>query len=605
MKATMALEPYEKNIGMMLGARVREFGDRPMLQAKEKSAGLGDKFSIFLWHEIYNQIVLLGGQLLEKGTCPGDRIAILSRNRREMLITELAVMSIGAISVPIFSEYPAPQIAFILSHCGAKILVVDNGLHLNRVITGQNPDLNQIYLMDAGDHASCAAVRPFTDLLRHGDPNDSQREAFERAVLGVNADDPCLIMYTSGTTGQPKGVVLCHRNLLSQQQALKQIWNIQPQDRFLSYLPWHHSFGGLFERFCAIYSGALLTIDDSYGKDLTVLLKNYCWVKPTVYFSVPKIYQALVTEALHDPKVEENIIHPQLKFVFTAAAPLPDDISHYFNRKKIPVIEGWGLTETSPCCTLTQLDCSRQPGYVGFPIPGVEVKLSGQGNILVRGPNVMLGYYRAEEKTRQVLSADGWFNTGDVGEISAQGLKIQGRLDGIFKLSNAEKVSSHHIETTVVSGSRFINACVVGGSGRLSVFGLIVPNFKHLTTWALERHMDTDSMANLLRTRAVRTLFQDELLRLNHLILPKYAQIKGAVLIPRELTLEKEELTPSLKLVRSQIMKNFSLEIDAVYEYSQKKSSGEPVSDETLIERGIILLGLSPGDHNLPDPATV
>jgi long-subunit acyl-CoA synthetase (AMP-forming) len=388
---------------------------------------------------------------------------------------------------------------------------------------------------------------------------------FEDSIDKVELADPCLIMYTSGTTGMPKGVVLCHRNILSQQKGLSLIRNLGTNDRFLSYLPWHHSFGGLFERFSALYSGATLTIDHSYGKNLSLLLENFKTIRPTVYFSVPKIYQALVTEARHSPELEQKIVHPELKFVFTAAAPLPEDISAYFKEKKIPVVEGWGLTETSPCVTITSHSGERYPHTVGLPLAGIEVKIGNNDEILVKGPNVMLGYYKNPEKTSRAIDEEGWFHTGDLGEITDKGLALRGREDGMFKLSNGEKVSSQILELTLVSSSEYIENAVVMKGEKDHIAALIFPNFRNLESWAQKKGISGHSREELIKNIVVKQLFQKEIQNGNTKITPKFARLKAFALVARELTLQQGELTPSLKTVRKKVVENFQPLVNAIY----------------------------------------
>ncbi|MEW6455612.1 MAG: AMP-binding protein [Acidobacteriota bacterium] len=559
LKSNIPLGEIYPNIGIMLRERKEKFFNNFVLQEKREG-----KFQKYKWYEFYHEISIVGTSLIEMGIKKGDKIAVLSRNRKEMLVLELAVMSIGAISVPIFSEYPAFQIDYILSHSDSKFLVVCDRPHLNEALkTKAIESIDKIFVMEwkpyyGHKHKNISDFKILYDFKR-------DTSEFENRIEMVDQEDPCLIMYTSGTTGMPKGVVLCHRNILSQQKALSLLWNVGPGDRFLSYLPWHHSFGGLFERFTAICSGATLTIDESYGKDIPLLLKNFRAVKPTVYFSVPKIYQVLVTEAMNSKEIEKEIIHPELKFVFTAAAPLPEDISEYFKKKKISIVEGWGLTETSPCATLTPLSGERYPHTVGFAIPGVEVKISDEGEILVRGPNVMLGYYKEPAKTSQVIEDSGWFHTGDLGEISEKGLVIKGRMDGVFKLLNAEKVSSQIVETAIISSSDYIDNAVVLGEGKDFVSALIFPNFKNLENWAQKNKISVSSKKALLKNQLVRELFQNEISNANKKISPKFARVKAFALIDRELNLKKAELTPSLKIVRSKVIENFSNLVKAIY----------------------------------------
>jgi len=264
---------------------------------------------------------------------------------------------------------------------------------------------------------------PFGDLL--SDSTDSK----DIIGLDVPPDTISLMMYTSGTMGTPKCVQLTHKNILSQQAAMKALWDLNNDDRFLSFLPWHHSFGGIFEKFAAIVNGAVLSLEHGYGKDLDILLNNWETVKPTIFFSVPRIYQAIATRVMQDKRIEKMIFHNELRFVFTAAAPLPKNIADLFDHHGIPVVEGWGLTETSPCCTVTDPTIQREQGVVGKPIPGISIKLDDDGEILVKGPNIMTGYYHNREATADVMEKDGWFRTGDVGEYTDSGLKLISRKD--------------------------------------------------------------------------------------------------------------------------------------------------------------------------------
>ncbi len=555
------LGAHEASIGRVLLDRMERLASRPMIRERLPDAGTPE-FSTIDWATGVDTIARIALALSDRGVVQGDRVAVLARNRSEMMFTELALMSIGALSVPIFANYPTPQIDYVLNHCGAEHLVVATAEQMDRVVEAPAYGrLREVFLVD-GDAGAYRRTYPFSDLLS----GDGRLDEFRQLVEPITPDDACLVMYTSGTTGAPKGVVLCHRNILSQQRALEQAWDVGPDDRLLSYLPWHHSFGGLFERFLSLYSGAPITIDDSYGRDLPRLIENFRAVQPTVYFSTPKIYQGLVTAAQHDPAVERDLFHPGLKFVFTAAAPLPGDLSAYFAERSVPVVEGWGLTETSPCCTLTPLESGRQPGSVGFPIAGVEVTIADDGEIKVRGPNVMLRYHDDPDRTAARIDPDGWLHTGDLGSYGPDGLAIGGRRDGVFKLTNGEKVPSQAVEMTVVGSSQYIEAAVACGRGRPSVVAVIVPSFPHLEAWARQSGVPTGDRATLLADARTRAMFRGELERINGLIQPKYAQLQGIVVVPRPLEIEHGELTPSTKVVRPRVIARFRSELDALHE---------------------------------------
>ncbi|MDE3128642.1 MAG: AMP-binding protein, partial [Gemmatimonadota bacterium] len=392
-------------------------------------------------------------------------------------------------------------------------------------------------------------------------PDASALSAFVGAAAGVDPDAPCLMMYTSGTTGALKGVVLTHDNVLSQRRAVAALWALSPGDRFLSYLPWHHSFGGIFEKYAALYSGATIYIDDSQGRDFGALLRNWLEVRPTIYFSVPKLYQQLVAHAQARPEDEARIFHPGLRFVFTAAAPLPANLSRFFAERGIAVVEGWGLTETSPCCTLTDpAEARAVPGMVGYPIPGVKVRIAPDGEVLIRGPNVMTGYYRNDAATAAALPGDGWFHTGDLGEFAGAGLRLVGRKDRVFKMLNAEKVVPTEIENRLAGMNPYIRHVIVTGDGREFVAALVFPDF-----FRIAEEFGNDRAA---ADRAVKASLRETMLEFNRTHPVRYERISAFAVISRELSIEGGELTPSLKVrVRTVLAGNHGY-LNAVYEPS-------------------------------------
>ncbi len=563
------LGPFEKSIGAMLRHRAEEFAKMPVL--KDKNAD--KKYQSLSWEEFFTDISAVGANLLKAGVKPGDRLAMLSENRREMLISELAAQSIGAISVPIFAGYFPAQIEYIINHSGSKRLTVSTRSQLMKL--GECRDiarLEAIVLFDYDqsefdvDSVRGIPVHSYGALTKQ--PADVELKAFFEALEAVDAEDACFIMYTSGTTDNPKGVELCHRNILSQQQAVRQLWQVGPEDRFLSYLPWHHSFGGLFERFMALYSGACLTLDENGGRDIDQLLADWSETRPTVFFSVPNVYQKLVEEIESSVQVRREFFHADLRFVFTAAAPLPAEISGVLTGAGVPVLEGWGLTETSPCVTLTDPKETRKPGVVGWPIPGVKIKLAADGEILVRGPNVMCGYYNAERENRLAFTSDGWFKTGDLGQLTGSGVRILGRRDGVFKLLNAEKVLAAQIEMALINGSKYIEQAVVVGSGHDFVAALIYPNVRMLEEWCRDLGIPFSINAEHGNVSDIRRLFAKELGQINQEIAGRYQRIRKFIIISKALSLEAGELTPTSKVVRHKVIHNNRELIESLYKPS-------------------------------------
>jgi long-subunit acyl-CoA synthetase (AMP-forming) len=550
--ADLPLPTYSPNLASMLNANTARLGGRPIYQEVR-----GGAYTPLSWLAFRRDVTCLQNALGALGLRKGDRVAFLSTNRQEMLEMELAVMSMGAVSVPIFAGYSADQADALVTFCEPACVVVADADQYAKL---KNPaDFKHIIHFQPLHRDATPNSISFSQLLTAGTP--AERIAGE----DVTEDTVSLMMYTSGTMGKPKLVQLTHGNILSQQAAMGVLWKLDCSDRFLSYLPWHHSFGGIYERYSAICNGAVLSLEHGNGKNIDILLDNWRAVKPTVFFSVPRIYQQIVTRVLQDPALEREIFHDQLRFLFTAAAPLPKNISDLFEKRRIPVYEGWGLTETSPCCTVSDPKLARETGVVGKPIPGVTLRILEDGEILVKGPNVMVGYFHNPEATGAVLSADGWFSTGDVGEFTASGLKLISRKDRIFKLSNAEKVIPTEVENLIVEDCCYLSYAFLSGSGRDHPVVLLFPNKAMLAQRPEEsRHKCECTCPGHVQDLA--KCLSRCLKQVNERINAKYMRPKAAMLIDHELSIEGGDLTPSMKLSPATVAEMFKDRIEQLYE---------------------------------------
>jgi long-subunit acyl-CoA synthetase (AMP-forming) len=536
----------------MLFENHMRFGSKIVFQERN-----GDIYEGISWDEFYSKIENVACNLQRFGYLSGDKVLIFSQNRIEMLLLELAVMSSGGVCVPIFFNYNQATAESLIQHSDAKFIAVGNGTQLNKI----NPDLNinGIFVFDDIFDNRYKNLTKFSELLREKE-DPSFRLKFE-----AKAEEVCLNMYTSGTMGRQKCVQLTHRNILSQQAALKEIWNIDENDRFLSFLRWHHSFGGIFEKFSALYNGALLSLESSQGLNPSVIMENWNLVKPTVFFSVPMIYHQLVDLTRKNKELKKSFFHRDLKFVFTAAAPLPQYISNEFETRKIQVIEGWGLTETSPCCTLTDPKLKREPGVIGKPIPGISIRLADDGEMQVNGPNVMAGYYKNDEANASSFTEDGWFCTGDIGEYTENGFKLITRKDRIFKLSNAEKIIPTELEGILTGRCPYISYALVEGSGKDYPVALLFPD-KMLLNGSVENtaieidHCDCPKNLNELSS-----CLKGCLINVNNGLKQKFARIKSAMLIDDELKVDNSTLTPSLKLSPANVNKIYKSYIEKLY----------------------------------------
>jgi long-subunit acyl-CoA synthetase (AMP-forming) len=541
-------------IGSMILQRSQEWSGHTVFAAREPGG-----YQAVSWQQFIGDLAALAAFLTQRGIGQGDRVAVFSPNSYAMLVWEAAVTSMGAISVPIYAGYNAANLEYILHQAEPAALFIDGDERVHKFeACASRPGIGTVVTRQP------SAYTDFSRCLGTAAPDD-----FRRLVRAVNQEDVCFIHYTSGTTGRPKGVMLTQRNIMSQRPAHAANWTIPFASRFLSYLPWHHSYGGLFERFTALYHGAVIYLEDSFGKDVERLLINWGLVKPTHFFSVPKVFRALVAEARQDPEIKRMLFHPGLEFVYTAGAPLPRDIGAFIGAQNVPILEGWGLTETSPTVTMTCLGQKRIDSYVGDPIPGCEILVTEENEILVKGPNVMKGYYRDPEKTALAIDASGWFHTGDMGELTDYGLKLMYRCDGVFKLANGEKVSSAQVENELMAAAHWISQAVIVGAEEDFVAALIFPNLRRLQDWAAKNGKKMPAGRELACDADVQSLLGNEIAAANRELDPHYLRVKKFVLIPDALTVENGCLTPSLKVIYHQVTKKYREWIDAIYRPAQ------------------------------------
>jgi len=548
------------NIGHMLLSRAESHPDLVVLAYKNLGE---DSYDTLSWRQFVADIQRCMYFFLEQGAVPGQRVAVFSPNCRQMLVTEMAIMSLGLVSVPLFAGYKQKMINELIRFAEVDFLVVADSVRLGMIYRELWPSCI-IQFEPLSDTQVNVPVTAFEDLLARTLKSE-EITCCEIACHKVNRDTQALLMFTSGTMGFPKGVQLTHGNILSQQEALAQMWPSFRGKSLLSYLPWHHSFGGIFERFFALYSCAILALDDSGGKDMARLMQNWAHISPHAFFSVPKIFVELISRLQVQPELEDRFLDG-LEFVFTAGAPLPSCVAETFQNHGVPVLEGWGLTETSPCCSLTRAHEGRHPGLVGKAIPGVDIKLSDEGELLVRGPNVMMGYFKNEEANHKVFTPDGWFKTGDLGEITQAGIRIDSRKDRIFKLQNAEKVNPTEIENSLLGRCRVLKHVLVFGRGLEHVSALVFPNKEALGNQSRIRDC-TDPHSS----RELGSCLHGCITDLNAAMRKKYEFIDTFIIVDQELEIERGELTPSLKLNPKTVFNNFYSYIRPLYEAQAEK----------------------------------
>ena len=532
------------------------------------------------------------GGLLKLGLKQGDRVAILSCNRPAWVIVDLGVMTASGISVPIHTTLSPNKIKYILNDSGAKYLFVAGEENYKKFleIKPQPKKLKKIIHLDIGSEIQNSAnMISFEETLKLSDlrhpPAPSQVEG--TSDIRPPTSDICSILYTSGTTGDPKGVMLSHENFLSNVQAALQAVPINSTDIFLSFLPLSH----VLERTAGYYTPMSVGATIYYAENIKKLSDNLKEVRPTVLISVPRIFERVYEKIINKAKAEKGLkkklffsalkiqseIHQasresrhlglitkvqgkimdslvckkvrtalggRLRFAVSGGASLSKQIAKFFENLGINIIEGYGLTETSPVITVNRLD-NYEFGTVGLPLQGVEVKISPQKEILAKGPNVMSGYWQSQKATKEVLASSGWFSTGDLGFIDNRGfLTIIGRKKEIIVTSGGKNVSPEPVEAALQL-SKFINQAMVIGNNRKFISALIVPDFEiqHNSTQSLIQHEIENQLHDF----------------------PDYEKPQKFTLIPVEFTQEAEELTPTLKLRRSVISAKYKKEIEAMY----------------------------------------
>ncbi|HEX8173616.1 MAG TPA: long-chain fatty acid--CoA ligase [Pyrinomonadaceae bacterium] len=549
--------------------------------------------------------------LFELGIRPGDRVGLLSENRPEWSIVDLAILSLGAVNVPIYTTQAVEQVRYILGDSGARLLFVSG----KRVFKHARPgvdgleQLERIIFFDEGAHEGIERGGALSEIEELGRARaEREPEAFERLLAAVSLDDLATIIYTSGTTGEPKGVMLSHNNFVSNVQSIAGSLPIYTSDVALSVLPLSHIFErAVFYVFC--YSG----VSVHYSASFDQVGEHLREVRPTIMTAVPrlfeKVYHKIVKRGMSAKgwkrKVFEDAMQTglryaelkdkrqrvplylkfrqsvadrlvfskwregvggRLRFFVSGGAPLSPTLSFSFMAAGIPVLQGYGMTET--CIVSANRPEDNQVGSVGLVFPGMEVKIAEDGEIIVRGPNIMRGYYGKPEETAQVLE-DGWFATGDVGRMDERGhLYITDRKKDLFKLSNGKYIAPQLVES-LIKQSELVSQVVVIGAGRKQPAALIVPDWEALME-ALQKNGSEPpkSRAELSRAPDAVKIVQREITQLTT-ELADYERVRRVALLPEEFTIDGGELTPTLKVKRRVVDEKYSDLIDELYGASE------------------------------------
>jgi long-chain acyl-CoA synthetase len=541
------------------------------------------------------------------GVEKGDRVAILSENRPEWAFADLACLCAGAVDVPIYSTLSPAQVLYILNDSGAKAVFVSTPGQLQKLLEVRDkaPTLRHVFRMDDPPQAGTLSVDEVR--VRGREALATDRGAVRRRADETDPEDLATFIYTSGTTGDPKGVMLTHRNLVSNvQSSIRLFGGLGRKDLALSFLPLCH----VFERMGGHYVMLRLGVSIAYAESVEKVPANLGEVKPTIMLSVPRLYEkmyARVNEKVAaDPALRQKVfrwamrvgaeafrhkvarsepgvllklrlaladklvfakikerVGGRIRIFVSGGAPLAREIAEFFGAAGLPILEGYGLTETSPVISVNLPDCMR-PGTVGPPIEGVEVKIAEDGEILTRGPHVMKGYYRKPEATAEAIDKDGFFHTGDIGHLDADGfLVITDRKKDILVTSGGKNIAPQPIENRLKT-DKFFTEVVMIGNKRNFPAALVVPNFEVLEAWAKGQGVTFAGREELVSRPEVVSFYTT---RVGELLpeLAQYEKIKKLTLLTREFTVDSGELTPTLKVKRRVIEQNYKDLIDRMY----------------------------------------
>ena len=545
------------------------------------------KYSI---DEYIEQTNIISGALIELGVQPQDKVAVISNNRPEWNILDMAITQIGAVMVPIYPTISEADYKIILNNCEAGICIVEGIAVMNKIeaIWPETPTLKKLYtFIDRGKYPF------FANLLELGKEHPHTEE-IEKRKAEVDEMSCATIIYTSGTTGVPKGVMLSHHNLMNQFKNFCQTPSPWSKVAF-SFLPVCHAY----ER-ALIYMYHYLGMSIYYAESIATIADNMKEVHPTMMCAVPRVLEkfyekiygsgknmkgiskAIFYWSMHlterykiegrswfynlELKIADKLVYSKIReklgaenfdIIVSGAASITKKISGFFSAIKMPVFEGYGLTETSPVITVSNRDKhGREVGAVGQPLPGVEVRIADNGEIICRGHNVMMGYYKQPELTAEVIDKDGWFHTGDLGKFNEHGLlQITGRMKNLFKTSLGKYVNPDVVEGKF-STSGFIEQIVVLGENQKFAAAIIRPDFAFLKDWCNKHQIPYTTNEEMIQNEEVKKRYDREVKKLNE-GLGEVEKVKKYVLLADEWTIANGILTPTLKVKRRRVMERY------------------------------------------------
>ncbi len=546
--------------------------------------------------------------LISLGVAVGDKIALISENRPEWVYSDMAVLSLGAINVPLFPSFTPETIAFVLENSESKGVIVSNKMLLNKILKVKSnlTRLKFIIVINEKDITEDSEkINSFKQVQEKGEALNNKRPGLlNDQIRKIDENDVCTIIYTSGTTGEPKGVVLTHRNIMSNVHAALQVFPITENDIWLSYLPLCHTYERMAGYYAAFTAGSVVY----YAESIETVPKNLLEARPTIMTSVPRLFERFYSKVIKNVEsqspAKQKIFYKaidtgkeyvrakklgknpiglsiknklfdklvfkkirertggRLRFFVSGGAALAAGLGEFFEVLGITILEGYGLTESSPVISGNRTD-DYKFGTVGKPLPGVEVKIAPDGEILAKGPNIMQGYYKNKKETDVVLK-DGWLHTGDIGRFDSDGfLMITDRKKHLIKTSSGKYVAPAPIETLFQS-SKYIDQFVLIGDRRTYLSALIVPDFESLREYADTHNIPYNRVEDLTNKQEIYELIEKEMNVIQRK-LANYEKVRKFTILDHSFSLENGEITPSLKIRRQYVEERYKPLIEAMY----------------------------------------
>lgn len=586
----------EKRLFDILKLYLEKYPDQDVALARKEKNGWR-KYSIQEYVEITNN---LSYALIKLGIQKDDKVGIICGNRPEWNMLDMAIMQVGAISVPIYPTISKDDYRYIINDCGVKLVILEGSAVLQKIesIKSEAPSLEAIYAI-----GTKCDYPTFEALVELGKENQNPEE-LKRREDSIDEKECATIIYTSGTTGNPKGVMLSHYNIMSQIHNLKQTPSPWSKKAF-SFLPICHAYERML-----VFLYQYLGMSVYYAESLATIASDLKDVQPTMMSAVPRLLEKIYTKvkqngknnkgikkyiflwALNlaerykiDPcnrtwfynqklKIADALVYKKIRqtlgaenfdIVVSGAASIQPNIASFFSAIKMPIYEGYGMTECSPVIAVScNLPHGREIGTVGFALPGVEVKIAENKEIICRGHNVMMGYYNQPELTKEVIDEDGWMHTGDLGEINEYGqVKITGRLKNLFKTSLGKYINPDVIEGKFAE-SGFIENIVVLGENQKYAGAIIVPDFAFLKTWCQKHEIQFTTPQEMIKNADVKKRYAEEIKKINQNF-GDTEKIKRYELIADEWSINNGILTPTLKVKRNVVKEVYKNLIEEMY----------------------------------------